>query len=66
MAPADSSAQVDRAERVAAAFGKRVVWVEGLKGDGLSHSGVDRNVIFLNPDSGRSVQVLVAHELVSN
>ena len=52
-----------RAERVAARFGKQVVWVEGLNTAGLTFRGLDRGVIFLNPDSGRSAQVLTAHEL---
>ena len=48
---------------MAARFDKRVVWVEGLTEPGLTFRGLDSGVIFLNPDSGRSAQVLTAHEL---
>lgn len=63
VAQANQDAHTERADRVAAAFGKRVVWVEGLAGDGFNHPGIDRSVIFLDPDSKRPVQVLIAHEI---
>lgn len=52
-----------RADRIAARFGKRVIWVEGLASEGLTLRGVAPDVIFLDPDSGRSAAVLTAHEL---
>jgi hypothetical protein len=55
-----------RADRIAARIGKRVVWVAGLAGDGFSDPKISRDAIFLNPDSLRSVQVLIAHELTHN
>lgn len=63
VAPDGPGAAALRAARVAARFNKRVVWVEGLTESGLTFRGLDRGVIFLNPDSGRSAQVLTAHEL---
>ncbi|MBK7001807.1 MAG: hypothetical protein IPH35_18070 [Rhodoferax sp.] len=63
VAPVNPGAAALRAARVAARFDKRVVWVEGLTESGLTFRGLDAGVIFLNPDSGRSAQVLTAHEL---
>ena len=63
VAPDNPGAAALRSARVAARFDKRVVWVEGLNTAGLTFRGLDRGVIFLDPDSGRSAQVLTAHEL---
>jgi len=66
VSPGNPNAETRRAERIAARIGRRIVWVNGLKGDGLSDPTIDRNVIFLDPGSKRSTQVLVAHELTHN
>jgi len=63
VAPVKPTASQLRAERVAARFGKQIVWVEGLDGAGLTLKRSAPGKIFLNPDSGRSAQVLAAHEL---
>lgn len=54
---------VGRALRVAKRFGKRIVWVEGLGTDGAYWPFISKSIIFLDPDSGRSAAVLIAHEL---
>lgn len=58
VSPVKPTAAQLRAERVAARFGKQIVWVEGLNTAGLTFRGLDRGVIYLDPDSGRSAQVL--------
>lgn len=63
VASAKPTAAQLRAERVAGRFDKRIVWVEGLNGDGLTLKQAAPDRIFLDPDSGRSAQVLTAHEL---
>lgn len=60
--PKSQNADTARAERVAGAMGKRVVWVRNLGTEGVSDPTIP-GVIFLDPASRRSVQVLTAHEL---
>jgi len=57
------NAETARAERVARQFGKRVIWVRNHGIDGVSDPLITRDVIFLDPSSQRSLQVLAAHEL---
>jgi hypothetical protein len=60
--PVSSNAETARAERVAGRFNKRVIWVENLGPDGVTDPHIP-GVIFLDPGSKRSLQVLAAHEL---
>lgn len=63
--PANEVGEAARAQRVAGRFGKKVIWVRNLGADGVSDPAIP-GVIFLDPASGRSVQVLAAHELAHN
>jgi hypothetical protein len=60
--PERGNAETARAERVAGAIGKKIIWVKNLGTDGVSDPAIP-GVIFLDPGSKRSVQVLAAHEL---
>lgn len=62
LSPERPNAETDRAGRIAARIEKRVVWVENLGTDGVSVPSIP-GIIFLDPSSNRSVQVLAAHEL---
>jgi hypothetical protein len=60
--PESQNADTARAQRVAEAMGRRVIWVRNLGTEGVSDPTIP-GVIFLDPASRRSVQVLAAHEL---
>ncbi len=61
--PVTPTVDTMRADRIAKKFKRRVIWVQGLATEGRYEPQVARNVLFLNPDSSRSVQVLSGYVL---